>query len=256
MHLFITTQITKRMKEWFAQWFDSPHYHQLYGHRDEQEAEAFISKLIQHLQPAPQSNFLDLACGKGRHTRSLSKSGDFEVIGLDLSPQSIEEALKLSTGHTRVSFAVHDMRRLFRTQYFDAIFCLFTSFGYFKTEHEHALTLQQIYKGLKPEGYFVLDFLNVLPVLPTLPQLGSKTVGQTTYQWRKYLENKRICKNIQFQEHGKDYEFTEQVRAFTLEELTNMMQLTGFKNLQVFGNYQLEDFAPDHSPRLILIAQK
>jgi hypothetical protein len=30
--------------EWFASWFDSEHYHNLYSHRDDHEAAAFISR--------------------------------------------------------------------------------------------------------------------------------------------------------------------------------------------------------------------
>ena len=33
-------------KEWFAEWFDSKYYHILYKNRNHQEAEAFLSKLI------------------------------------------------------------------------------------------------------------------------------------------------------------------------------------------------------------------
>ena len=31
--------------EWYASWFDSPHYHRLYGHRSTDEARRFIDRL-------------------------------------------------------------------------------------------------------------------------------------------------------------------------------------------------------------------
>ena len=37
--------------EWFISWFDSPHYHRLYAHRDEIEAVAFVDRLIRRLEP-------------------------------------------------------------------------------------------------------------------------------------------------------------------------------------------------------------
>ena len=78
---------------WFKNWFNSPYYHQLYFNRDEKEAAAFINKLIEHLKPAAGNTMLDVACGKGRHSVQLANAG-FNVTGIDLSEESILEALK------------------------------------------------------------------------------------------------------------------------------------------------------------------
>ena len=78
-------------KAWYKDWFNSPFYHKLYFERDEKEAEIFIKKLIDHLQPAPGSRILDVACGKGRHSKTLASLG-FEVTGIDISPDSIRQA--------------------------------------------------------------------------------------------------------------------------------------------------------------------
>lgn len=75
-------------KSWYKDWFSSPYYHQLYKYRDDREAVAFIQRLIEHLQPKPNTMMLDVACGKGRHSIALSKMG-FDVTGIDLSFPSI-----------------------------------------------------------------------------------------------------------------------------------------------------------------------
>ncbi len=75
---------------WFKDWFNSPYYHQLYFNRDEKEAAAFIDKLINYLQPAPNASMLDVACGKGRHSIHLAEKG-FDVTGIDLSEDSIKK---------------------------------------------------------------------------------------------------------------------------------------------------------------------
>ena len=118
---------------WYKEWFDSPYYHKLYFERDEKEAEAFIRKLVEHLKPAKGSRMLDIACGRGRHSRTLSSMG-FDVTGIDLSPSSIEFAKKIETG--KLEFFVHDMRLPFRANYYDYAFNFFTSFGYFRTRRE------------------------------------------------------------------------------------------------------------------------
>src|SRR5436190_18774056 len=104
------------MKPWFKDWFNSPYYHQLYFNRDEHEASAFINKLIDHLQPPVGSKMLDVACGKGRHSLQLATKG-FDVTGIDLSEDSIREALQYES--ETLHFYQHDMRREFWINYFD-----------------------------------------------------------------------------------------------------------------------------------------
>src|SRR3989344_5362829 len=119
--------------EWFECWFDSPYYHVLYKNRDFTEAELFIDNLVQLIKPSKSNRILDLACGKGRHAIYLNKKG-FDVTGIDLSEKSIECA-KIS-GNETLHFYTHDMRKLFRSNYFDIVLNLFTSFGYFEQERE------------------------------------------------------------------------------------------------------------------------
>src|SRR6478672_3330679 len=102
-------------KPWFKDWFNSPYYHQLYFHRDKTEAAAFINKLIEHLQPPPNVSMLDVACGKGRHSLQLAQKG-FDVTGIDLSSDSIQEALRNESEN--LHFYMHDMRLPFWVRYF------------------------------------------------------------------------------------------------------------------------------------------
>ena len=68
-----TIEVTaKDNSAWFRQWFDSSFYHQLYGHRDEKEAAAFIDELLAELNPGPNASILDLGCGAGRHAKYLA----------------------------------------------------------------------------------------------------------------------------------------------------------------------------------------
>ncbi len=69
-------------KSWYKDWFNSDYYHLLYQHRDEDEATRFITKLIEYLKPAAGSTMLDVACGKGRHSKALAEMG-YDVTGMD-----------------------------------------------------------------------------------------------------------------------------------------------------------------------------
>ena len=110
---------------WYQDWFNSPYYHLLYQHRDEQEAAEFIDRLMGYLHPREGSRMLDVACGKGRHAVQLARYG-FEVTGIDLSEESIAFAKKTETPN--LQFFRHDMRQPFYINYFHYAFNFFTSF--------------------------------------------------------------------------------------------------------------------------------
>src|SRR5262249_52369317 len=134
------------MVEWYKEWFNSPFYHKLYFERDEKEAQKFISKLLDYLKPPKDSRVLDVACGKGRHSRFLAQQG-LEVTGIDLSPDSIAFAKQFENSH--LYFFQHDMRLPAWINYFDYAFNFFTSFGYFKTRREHDDAIGSIVRSLK-----------------------------------------------------------------------------------------------------------
>ena len=143
--------------EWFESWFDTPYYHLLYNNRDYTEAENFITKLTEDLDLPKSSKIIDLACGKGRHSVFLNKMG-YDVLGLDLSQQSIDFDKQFE--NESLQFKVHDMRNPIDSEPVDAVFNLFTSFGYFDSENDDKNVFQSVYNVLKTDGYFVLDYLN------------------------------------------------------------------------------------------------
>lgn len=239
--------------EWFECWFDSPYYHILYKDRDFSEAELFIDNLVKQLQPNPNSRILDLACGKGRHAIYLNKKG-FDVTGVDLSPHSITCA-KYGENE-KLHFYTHDMRKVFRTNYFDLILNLFTSFGYFDQDRDNNAVLNSAAIGLKPGGTIVLDFMNSKKVVSNLPYSGTKTIEGIEFKITKSLENNFIVKKIEFETKGKSYQFEERVKALSYKELEKYFLANELKIVNLWGNYNLDVFDEKSSDRLIIVAKK
>ena len=240
---------------WYKDWFNSPFYHKLYFERDEKEAEAFISRLVDHLKPAAGSCMLDVACGRGRHSQILAKKG-FSVTGIDISFDSIAFAKKFE--NENLEFYRHDMRLPFRVNYFDHAFNFFTSFGYFKTRREHDDAIRTIANGLKPGGIFVIDYLNVHYSEDHLVYNEEKNLNGTTYKIRRWHDEthffKKIIINDPLLHHPIDY--TEKVSKFSFGDLNDMLSYHGLQVQEVFGDYKLGNYDVRTKPRLIIVARK
>jgi SAM-dependent methyltransferase len=242
----------KNEKEWFAEWFDTSYYHVLYQDRDFNEAENFINVLSKFMALPIQSSILDLACGKGRHALQLNDLG-YKVKGVDLSNNSILEAQKKC--NPTLSFNVADMRKPLAEK-FDAVYNLFTSFGYFNSTNENLKVLTAISQMLVPEGKFVIDFMNSKKANSQM--IPEETIIKNNIQFNisKKVESGQIIKSISFSDNGHDFQFEERVQALTLEDFQNLVNQTDLKLTGVFGDYQLNSFDENNSDRLILIGQK
>lgn len=234
---------------WFASWFDTPYYHILYKDRDYAEGQVFIDTITRYLNLEPGAKVLDLACGKGRHSIYLNRLG-YDVTGADLSPNSIAAA----SAHENESlhFVRHDMREPFPPR-FDAVFNLFTSFGYFENEEDNLTTLSAIRDSLNETGLAVLDFMNVEHVTAHLVPEETKTVDGIDFHIRKEYDGTHIFKEIRFHAEGHAWEFTEKVRALSLSDFERLMDQAGIFLLDVFGDYRLRKYHKTDSPRLIMI---
>jgi SAM-dependent methyltransferase len=240
-------------ENWFETWFNTKYYHILYKNRDFNEAKLFIGNLVNFLSLPKNSKVMDVACGKGRHSFTLNQLG-LNVTGIDLSEESINEAKNLE--NETLSFYRHDMREAYPTTNQDAIFNLFTSFGYFNNITENELALQHIYNALKPEGLFIFDYLNANLVLKNLVKEEIKEIDGIQFFINRYLLNQKIVKRIKVIDNGTEQLFFEQVNALFLNDLETLLSKIGFKINQMFGDYNLAKFNEDTSSRLIIIAQK
>lgn len=239
---------------WYKNWFDSPYYKVLYQTRDELEAQEFVEKLIEYLQPNPGSVMLDIACGEGRYSRQLAGHG-FDVTGIDLSPASIDAAKTLE--QDRLHFFIHDMRMPFYINYFNYAFNFFTSFGYFEHDRDNALAARSFAAALKANGLLVIDYLNANQVISNLIPEETVVRGGITFKISRRVERKHIIKDIRFiGADNEEHHYTERVAAFELSDFNKMFKAANMSLVSTFGNYQLEQFDPIHSPRLIMIFKK
>jgi 2-polyprenyl-3-methyl-5-hydroxy-6-metoxy-1,4-benzoquinol methylase len=254
-HVALLPRMQQQEKEWFATWFDSEYYHLLYKNRSTEEAENFIRNLCGALQLPIGAQVLDLACGKGRHSRTLHQVG-YVTTGVDLSEHSIAYAKQYETNG--LQFAVHDMRAVLAVNYFDAVFNLFTSFGYMQTQRQNKQVASAMLAAVKPGGLIIVDFLNAEKLMHQFQKPQSYTEQRDTLSFdiTKFIEEGKIFKKIIVKEnHAINGEFQEQVQLLRLQDFTALLSHNAGL-VAHYGSYSLDAYSPMQSDRLVMIFRK
>lgn len=246
----------KNAASWYREWFNSPYYHLLYEKRDDKEAAEFIDHLIEVIEPLSSDKMLDIGCGKGRHSRMLASKGFF-VTGIDISEESILQARKSESEN--LEFFIHDMRRTYRINYYDFVFNLFTSFGYFKTEREHLNAIRTFSQALKKNGILVIDYLNVHYVEKHLNTGSVVEKNNVRFTITKWQDEFYFYKKVEVEDRQNIIEsnvFTEKVAKFTLGDFNDMLSHYDMQIQKVYGTYDFKPYQENDSPRLIILAKK
>jgi SAM-dependent methyltransferase len=237
------------MSEWFEDWFGEE-YLQLYPHRDQLEADRAVALVNEATGLRPGWRVLDVACGAGRHARAFRAAGA-RCVGLDLS----RTLLRVARGVTDAPLVRADMRRLpIRPGSMDLTVSLFTSFGYFDRDEEHAGALREMAGTVRPGGWFVIDFLNAPEVRARLvPQERVRVHGGEADVSRSVsADGHYVCKSIVTPAGRR---FTERVRLFEPAEIDGMLARAGIEVRHRFGDYDAAPLGPG-SPRTIMAGSR
>jgi SAM-dependent methyltransferase len=237
------------MPEWFEDWFGEE-YLQLYPHRDDAEADRAVALVVEATGFRPGWRVLDVACGAGRHARAFLAAGA-RCVGIDLSAA----LLRIARSTTTAPLVRADMRALpIRPGSMDLTVNLFTSFGYFDRDEEHATALSEMVATLRPGGWFVMDFLNPERVRQGLVPHEVMLVDGARVRLTRAIsaDGRYVSKTI---ETPAGRRFTERVRLFGAEEIGSMLSVAGVAVRRRFGDYDASPHG-EHSPRTILLGQR
>lgn len=239
------------MTEWFADWFGHT-YLEVYPHRDDEDARQALG-LIAGVVPLEGKRVLDLACGQGRHAVQLNALGA-RTTGVDLSSVLLKRA---RNGNPPVRDLIRaDMRCLpFAAEAFDVVVNLFTSFGYFDSDEEHAGVVNSVSGLLGAGGWFVIDFLNADFVREGLVPSEQMDLNGKTIDIKRSLlgDGAYVQKTMRLLED--ETEHVERVRLFSATDLADMLHAAGLNVVDRFGDYEGGPLGPN-SPRVILFARK
>lgn len=197
---------------------------------------------------------LDVPCGAGRWSVQLAAMG-YDVTGVDLSRELLEMADLVASDRLRwdprasrtgangglpVSWERRDMRDLPWEAEFDAVLCVWNSFGYFD-EDGNAEFLRAVSRALKPGGRFLLD----TPIMETYVaemEARDKDWWQTKEgllaledRWYDHATS-RAESQWTFINDGEVERKRLSVRLYTYRELAALLEEAGFGNHQAYSS--------------------
>lgn len=236
--------------DWFEAWFGED-YLRIYQHRDESEAEQAIELIAAHVRGREIQSVLDLACGAGRHSKALCER--WWTVGLDLSAALLRVARREAPD---APYVRADMREFpFAAESFDLVVNLFTSFGYFEDDREHARVLACVRAAMRPGGTLVIDFLNASQVRRNLVPYDERVENGITIEQSRIIspDDRFVEKTIRLRERGREY--VERVRLLSAGDLERILEAAGFEVVDCFGDYTGARWS-ENSPRTILLASR
>lgn len=194
----------------------------------------------------PGRTVLDLACGTGSLTRELALRG-YEMIGADQSPEMLAEATEKNRGIAPVEpiFLCQPMEKLDLYGTIDACVCCLDSVNYVTDPKKLARAFQRVHLFLMPGGLFLFD-INTPEKLAGLDgQVFLDETEDAYCVWRAEF-SRRICTYFmdifRLDPSTGQWDRGEELhreRAYTVEELTTLLEGAGFQDIKAFGELKL-----------------
>ena len=230
-------------------------------------ADFFEGAFSRFLEKKP-SLVLDLACGTGRMTRTLSARG-YDMIGVDGSDSMLSEAY--AAGGEGILYLLQDMRELELYGTVGAVVCCLDSINYLLTEDDVKRVFFLVHNYLDPDGLFLFDV--------NTPNKFSNVYGNNAYVLEDEIENEdgELCgvycgwQNEYDEESGicdfylsvfeeieedvyRRSDEHQQERMYDRSTLESLLEKSGFELLGVYADYNFSA-ATDGDERWYFVAR-
>ena len=249
---------TKQKKEWFDDgtfWEDM--YPFIFPEKRFTGTTEEVEKALTLTKPKGKS-VLDLCCGPGRCSVALAKAG-FRVTGVDKTKFLLDKArAHAKASKTQIEWIDMDMRNFVRTDSFDLVLNMYTSFGYFDDKNDDLQVLSNIFTSLKPGGVCLFEMMGKERLAKILLQTSSEVLpdGTKLVQRHEIFDDWTRVRNewiLIRKDRAKSFKFHHTV--YSGQEFRDRLERTGFINIKLYGNLDGDEYGPD-AQRLVAVANK
>lgn len=215
-------------------------------------------------EPLPGRTILDLACGTGSLTRELARRG-YEMIGVDQSPEMLAEAAEKNRGAAPIEpiFLCQSMEKLDLYGTVDACVCCLDSVNYVTDPKKLQRAFGRVHLFLTPGGLFLFDVNSPEKLEGLDGQVFLDETEDAYCVWRaEFSRRSRVCSYFmdlfQLDPSTGQWDRGEELhreRAYTVEELTAMLEQAGFSQVRTYGELKLRPPRPGEQ-RIFFTARK
>lgn len=194
-------------------------------------------------------NILELACGTGNLTIPLTKK-NYDIAGIDISGEMLSVAQeKAEKEGVELVLLQQDIAELdFDVENLDCVLCACDGFNYITYDDDLVNVFTKTHELLKDNGIFIFDISSFYK-LSTI--LGNNMYGENreniAYMWQNYFDEEENLVEMELaffikDEDGKFERFEEvhQQRAYTEEEIIELLQEAGFEDIKAYGDFTFE----------------
>jgi SAM-dependent methyltransferase len=209
-----------------------------------------IQFLLPQLPLPRYRRILDLCCGEGRHAGELARLG-YDVTAIDANEHALAVARQRIGNAAR--WIAGDMRQLDRlTDRFDAVICLWQSFGYFD-EVTNVAVLRSMAKLLAPGGRLILDVYNREFFQRNQGTRTFETAGGMRVTETKELTGRRLRVRLDYASVAQVDQFDWEV--FTPAELSDVARSMGLRRLLACSGFDEASPPAPELPRMQIVLQ-
>lgn len=201
---------------------------------------------------------LEMACGTGGLTEKLAR--DYKIHAFDLS----DDMLSVCENKIRsknLKLFKQNMVGFSAPASYDALFSVGDSLNYVTDEKDFEAAIKSSYDHLKDGGIFIFD-LNTEYKFKNIPPVTVDEVEDVLYLWENiYDEEEKLntygvnfFRNIKDNDYKRFYE-EHLERAYDLPFVKNLLGKTGFKDIEVYDDYEFKEVS-DETSRYTFITRR
>jgi SAM-dependent methyltransferase len=214
---------------------------------------------------AEKPRCLDQCCGFGRISLEMARR-DFAVTGVDITETYLETAKDdAAYEDLSVEFIREDVRSFYRTNYFDLVYNVYTSFGYFEDPADDARVVENAFTSLKPKGIYVVETLGKEIAVRDFVRADwferagfyVLTAYEASDSWSS-LKNRWILISQTDQgavKRGAIIEKNFAQRLYGADTLQRLFRDSGFRTIETYGGWDGRNYDED-ALALIVVGRK
>lgn len=243
-------------------WYDQDAYWTtfesiLFNRKRLADTTAQVDQIIKLLKIEEGAKILDLCCGIGRHSLEFARRG-FQVTGVDRTKSYLGKAKKQAKSEDlNIVFVNEDMRTFCRTDAFDVVINMFTSFGYFEDAEDDRRVVENVFRSLKSGGEFLIEMEGKELLARKFRERDwSEINGVIILEERKLIQNwEKLESRWIIVKNGQQIEYRFILRLYSAVEIRLLLQQSGFNDVQIYGNLEGIEYNQS-AERLVVVASK